>query len=332
MQIVIDTAQTRITVKDGCFYISSPHQKRQIHPRRLSSIAVYANTMVNSSAMMLAVDYQIPILYYDRIGRIRARISSPYFVNLASLRRKQLLVWGTPLATELAASQLFEKLAAQEILLNRLKNQRTNCREKLTAILGQVAVTRGKLEQESHRPLEQARNSLMGIEGGFARMYWSGLSACLDESYRFCKRSRRPARDLFNTALNYLYGMTYTVVESAVFAAGLDPFVGYLHAENYRKPSLVFDLIEPFRPLVDGWLVQLCTDKAMLPEHVDAKDGGYTLNREGKKILIPAYNGFLETRVKFQGQVRSVRDHVFMYCSQFAKTINQYNHDVPDHL
>ncbi|SEJ81917.1 CRISPR-associated protein, Cas1 family [Cyclobacterium xiamenense] len=332
MQVVIDTAQTRITVKDGCFYIVSPHHKRRIHPRRLSSIAVYANTLINSSAMMLAVDYQIPIFYFDRIGRIRARIMSPYFVSLASLRRKQLLVWGTPLATELAARQLLRKLAGQEILLNRLKYQRTNCREKLVTILGQVAVTRKKLEQVSYRPLEQARNSLMGIEGRFARMYWSGLSGCLDEPYRFGKRSRRPARDLFNAALNYLYGMTYTEVESAVFAAGLDPFIGYLHAENYRKPSLVFDLIEPFRPLVDGLLVQLFTDKAMLPEQVDARDGGFTLNREGKKILIPAFNGFMETRVKFNENVRSMRDHIFQYCSQFAKTINQFNHDVPDHL
>lgn len=282
--------------------------------------------------MMLAVDYQIPILYYDRIGRIRARISSPYFVNLASLRRKQLLVWGTPLATELAATQLIFKLVGQETLLNRLKTQRAGAREKLISILAQVLAVKEKLEQESHKSLGDARNSLMGIEGGFARTYWAGLSACLEEPYRFGQRSRRPAKDLFNAALNYLYGMTYTVVESAVFAAGLDPFIGYLHAENYRKPSLVFDLIEPFRPLVDGLLVQLCIEKAILPEHVDAKDGGFTLNREGKKILIPAFNGFLETRIKFREHLRSVRDHIFQYCSQFAKTINQFPHDVPDHL
>lgn len=332
MQVVIDTAQTKISVKDGCFYISSPHHKRQIHPRRLSSIAVYANTLINSSAMMLAVDYQIPILYFDRIGRIRARIASPYFVNLASLRRKQLLVWGTPLATKLAATQLVVKLVGQEILLSRLKRELPGAREKLTAILAQVAGVREKLEQESRKPLAEARNSLMGIEGGFARMYWAGLSGCLDEPYRFGKRSRRPAKDLFNAALNYLYGMTYTVVESAVFAAGLDPFVGYLHAEKYRKPSLVFDLIEPFRPLVDSLLIRLCQEKMLNPTQFDVDAGAYSLNREGKKVVIPAFNGFLETRVKFQDKVRSVRDHIFQYGSHFAKTINQFSHDVPDHL
>jgi CRISPR-associated protein Cas1 len=332
MQVVIDTAQTKISVKDGCFYISSPHHKRQIHPRRLSSIAVYANTLINSSAMMLAVDYQIPILYFDRIGRIRARIASPYFVNLASLRRKQLLVWGTPLATELAANQLIIKLSGQEILLNRLKTQRANARAKLTGILAQVSVVKEKLELERKRPLGEARSSLMGIEGGFARAYWAGLSACLEDPYRFGKRSRRPARDLFNAALNYLYGMGYTVVESAIFATGLDPFVGYLHVENYRKTSLVFDLIEPFRPLIDGLLVGLCQEKVLNPTHFDSNGGAFSLNRAGKKIVIPAFNGFLETRVKFQENVRSFRDHIFHYCSQYAKTINQFPYDVPDHL
>ena len=43
--------------------------------------------------------------------------------------------------------------------------------------------------------------------------------------------------------------MLYSLVERACIVAGLDPFVGFLHTDNYNKKSLVFDLIEPFRVL-----------------------------------------------------------------------------------
>jgi hypothetical protein len=48
--------------------------------------------------------------------------------------------------------------------------------------------------------------------------------------------------------LNYGYGVLYSLVEKACIYAGLDPFVGFLHTDNYVKKSLVFDLLEPYRP------------------------------------------------------------------------------------
>lgn len=42
--------------------------------------------------------------------------------------------------------------------------------------------------------------------------------------------------------------MLYSVVEAGLFTAGLDPYLGILHADAHKKPTLSFDLIEPFRP------------------------------------------------------------------------------------
>ena len=69
----------------------------------------------------------------------------------------------------------------------------------------------------------------------------------MPEAYRFDGRSRQPALDAVNAMLNYSYGVLYSLVERACICAGLDPFLGFLHTDNYNKKSLVFDLIEPFR-------------------------------------------------------------------------------------
>ena len=50
----------------------------------------------------------------------------------------------------------------------------------------------------------------------------------------------------------YAYGVLYGLVEKACIVAGLDPFVGFLHTDNYNKTSLVFHLIEPFRIKTPG--------------------------------------------------------------------------------
>ena len=76
------------------------------------------------------------------------------------------------------------------------------------------------LDQFKGQRIADCQQDLMMAEANIARFYWKKIGACLDAPYNFDKRSRRPALDIFNATLNYLYGMTYTVVEAGIFAAG----------------------------------------------------------------------------------------------------------------
>lgn len=62
----------------------------------------------------------------------------------------------------------------------------------------------------------------------------------------------------FNVALNYGYGFLEGEVRKAINSVGLEPSVGFLHDfSNYQtKQSLVYDLQEPFRWLVDLSVIQ----------------------------------------------------------------------------
>jgi CRISPR-associated protein Cas1 len=51
------------------------------------------------------------------------------------------------------------------------------------------------------------------------------------------------------------YGLLATDCQSAAQAAGLDPAVGFLHAERPGRPSLALDLMEELRPVVVDRLV-----------------------------------------------------------------------------
>ncbi len=57
-----------------------------------------------------------------------------------------------------------------------------------------------------------------------------------------------------NAMLNYAYGILEHQVRMQVVAAGLDPRIGFFHGAYRDKVSLVYDLMEPLRPIVD-WLI-----------------------------------------------------------------------------
>lgn len=322
MQLVIDTAQTKITVKANCFYIASQIAKRQISPKRVTSIAITSNATISAKAVILAAEHQVPIYYFDRLGDVKAKLWSPYFTNLASLRQKQALAVDKPFALNFTVQNLLLKLDVQEKLISRLGHHHGKENESKDFEY-HVDQARQAFDDVivNGKTIVEARSTIMGIEGAISRKYWYVMSCFVPEAYHFKGRSRRPAKDGFNAALNYAYGMSYAVVEQAVFAAGLDPHIGFLHTENYRKTSLVFDLIEPFRPCVDALVVTLFVDGLLNQGCFEQSAQGFLLGKKGKAVVIPAYNEFLKERLKFNDGMGRLKDHIFKYCSQLAQNL-----------
>lgn len=106
----------------------------------------------------------------------------------------------------------------------------------------------------------------MGFEGSAGRIYFDALNYVMPERFKFDGRSRNPAKDEFNALLNYGYGVLYSLVEKACIIAGLDPYIGFLHTDNYNKKSLVFDLIEMFRIFADETVVYLFSGRKVKVE------------------------------------------------------------------
>jgi CRISPR-associated protein Cas1 len=101
-------------------------------------------------------------------------------------------------------------------------------------------------------------------------------------------------------------------VERACICAGLDPFVGFLHTDNYNKRSLVFDLIEPFRILGERATLLLFTGRRVLKEHFEEVPGGVALSKEGRAFFLSHFNERLDKVVRYPvqgkpGKTRNVK-------------------------
>ena len=70
------------------------------------------------------------------------------------------------------------------------------------------------------------------------------------------KRKTYKAYDGINNTINLAYTMLKWKTLKTVTRARLEPFLGFLHSEQFGKPSLVCDLMELHRFLVDDFIVQ----------------------------------------------------------------------------
>lgn len=321
MQLVLDTNGLLVRKRNNSFWVSSKTEKRTISPHRISSIAVTADCLISSAAIRLAAQHKIPIYFFNAAAKIEARMWSPGFGSLAKIRRKQMEFIHSPEATRWVIGLFQEKLRQQEACMRlMIKKRRSKALlQTFTESLDSMKETSKKFEGVASTPIRNVSGNIMGIEGNIAKVYWRFLSASLPKSYVFPKRSRRPALDPFNASLNYLYGMLYSVTEGAALAAGLDTHVGFLHADEYNKPTFVFDLIEPFRPWVDKLLVQVCLEGKLQERFFEEIDDGIWIAKAGKRFLIPLFNDYMNMRIMFNGRRLSRKNHIYRYAGEFAQ-------------
>ena len=168
---------------------------------------------------------------------------------------------------------------------------------------------------------EEVRNSIMGYEGTASRIYYLALSELLPKEYRFNGRSNRPAKDMFNCSLNYGFGILYSRTERALVVAGLDPFIGILHTDNYNKTSLTYDICEPFRYMIIEPIYKLYTRKTVNQECFDKVYGGLTLNKKGKEVVVSAVSKSFEKKIVYKGRKLKQINTLQSECHRFANLL-----------
>lgn len=125
---------------------------------------------------------------------------------------------------------------------------------------------------------------LLKIEAGSGRHYFLNYAKLIPEKYGFQSRrggglanSKRYASDIINALLNYGYTVLAGEIAKFVNGMGLDPYYGFYHKQDTSFQSLVYDMIEPFRWLVDSTVLKFSdlnqVHRIRLKDYTHTKDG-----------------------------------------------------------
>lgn len=101
----------------------------------------------------------------------------------------------------------------------------------------------------------RARKELMGYEGKFSEQYFKQFFQLFDESIRPKERITFKVHDGLNNVLNLAYSVLDCKVRMALWRAGLDADLGFLHANRDGMPAFVSDFMEIYRHLADDFVV-----------------------------------------------------------------------------
>lgn len=233
----------------------------------------------------------VAVSFFTKTGRFLAR-SHGFTRGNVLLRRRQYRLADDPAARlEIARAMVTAKLANSRSVLQRAIRDHGDRMQDPNA--ARTAV------QHLARVLADARvatslDTLRGNEGEGGRIYFGVLDNLVlhdADEFRLRGRTRRPPLDRVNALLSFLYGLLAHDLRGACEAVGLDPAVGYLHADRPGRPSLALDLMEEFRAFLgDRTALSLINRRQLSPgDFAAAPTGAVFLTDAGRKTVLVEY-------------------------------------------
>ena len=123
---------------------------------------------------------------------------------------------------------------------------------------------------------------LMGIEGSASKIYFKSVF----NNINWNGRQPRVKRDITNLLLDIGYTMLFNIVKAMLLLYGFDTYYGNLHQEFYKRESLVCDIIEPFRPIIDYKIRRMFNLNQINKNDFGVKNDKYYLKPEANSIYI----------------------------------------------
>ena len=259
----------------------------------LDGVVSFGRAGVSPALMAACAEAGITLSHLTPNGRFLARVEGQRTGNVLLRRTQYRAADDVARAVPIVRAVVAAKSANQRAVVRRaLRDHGEAMDETAQAAL---ALAERRLTDGGRRALA-AENvaELRGIEGEAAANYFGIFDHLVrgdGEVFRFHGRSRRPPLTRMNALLSFLYAMLGHDCCSALEAHGLDPQVGFLHADRPGRTSLALDLMEELRPVLADRLALSLVNRRQLgaAEFVVEAAGGVRLTEDGRKTVLTAW-------------------------------------------
>jgi CRISPR-associated protein Cas1 len=260
----------RLSVDQGCLLVKNGFtrypQAAEEHrffpadrgkPARI--IIVDGTGSISLDVLSWLTAHDIPLVRLDWRGNVTTVLSNNYGPDHRLVHRQlQAQARAVPISTSLIVQKLKNCIATLQTLPSN---------ERVQTTIGRINADIKELIRTPPKSLK----ALRGVEGRSALLYFSawrnlpinwkgqGRRPIPGDWNRIGPRTsannvkgyNRDASHPVNAILNYAYGVLESHVRIQIISQGCDPTIGYLHAFEKYRAALVFDLMEPLRPVVD---------------------------------------------------------------------------------
>ncbi|HFC6356309.1 TPA: type I-C CRISPR-associated endonuclease Cas1c [Neisseria lactamica] len=252
----------------------------QLPVHSIGHIFCFGNVLVSPFLLGFCGENNVNLAFFTENGRFLGRLQGRQSGNVL-LRRAQYRMSEqnpVPIARNIIAAKI---QAGKRVLQRQIRNHGGNA-----DIQTAVAALNFSLQQLKRA---DSLDLIRGIEGDAAACYFGvfGQLVKAESGFAFDGRNRRPPRDSVNALLSFLYSILGKDVSGALQGVGLDPQVGFLHADRPGRDSLAQDILEEFRAWwADRLVLSLINRGQIKPQDFIVEAGGaVSLKADARKLL-----------------------------------------------
>ena len=179
----------------------------------------------------------------------------------------------------------FRDESKQKYLVRQITKAKITSQIKFLESQNDFELLEGIEKLKNHR--DTMSENILHTEAVTSRIYFREYSKLIPERFEFDSRNsplrvrKDKASNVVNGLLNYGYTVLAGEISKFVNGIGLDAYYGFSHRNHSSFQSLVYDLMEPFRWLVDCAVLSLLTQKSR--HRISKKQ--YSHTKEGKIVF-----------------------------------------------
>jgi CRISPR-associated protein Cas1 len=285
LELTLNKYGEYLGVKGQSFEVRNKNGSREIPFHKVKRAILSSGNLVSTSALFWLATYGIDTVFTSKTGKVIS-IKVPYEADTrADIRVKQYQAYQTPRGVAIANQIIENRLRSQQELL--IVNDINS--DFLDKYLNRLPIKGEKVDI--------AREDFLGLEGNASRYYFREYMKMFPDWIRPKMRKNYKTRDPLNNLLNLGHELLKREVYIAIVNTHLDPYLGYLHSPQLAKPSLVYDLMERFRSVVEQFVIDYHTQVS--ESCFELKGRRVFLKRDEERCFFEALSERLDKRMVY---------------------------------
>lgn len=298
----------KISFKNDNLIIKDKENKTllQVTCYQMFSLFVIGPFLLTSGIIERAKRFGFSIFLLSRNFRVYEALTSDTKGNFL-LREKQYKNENYIIAKRI----VYNKISNQMQLLNMQRKESGRDSIAIEQLKGYLK------EVEQSKDGEKNLYQLLGWEGISSKVYFRALFNFLD----WKGRKPRVKHDICNVLLDIGYTYLFNIVEALLVLYGFDVYKGVYHQCFYQRKSLVCDLVEPFRVIIDRAI-----KKAYRLKRIDEDD--FYLEKHQYKLKYKMNEKYISI---FSDCIQKYRERIFLYIQEYYRSFmrNKSYQDYP---
>jgi len=196
---------------------------------------------------------------------------------------------------------------AKKILINKVKNQ-------LSLLNSRNLEIKNLNFEDIENKIKESKDSqnLLGIEGNFSKEFFK----IYFQDINWYARMPRVKPDIPNFLLDIGYTYLFNFIDALLCLFGFDTYKGFYHKLFFQRKSLVCDIIEPFRGIIDREVLKMYTLNIVKKDDFKAVDG---------KITLSSYKNNQKYSIRFFETIMKNKEQIYKYVQGFYRFLMDSN-------